>query len=130
MDISKVKYFIYRSLSLDDRDTIHVCKSIDDILKIDNYSKRCVATFGIIETEQGDVAFEVELTYYGDPYIWRKFMHIESFLKFHPYAKIHCHDKSSHVYIINLINKFKDYDWEVTEKFYTIDNENKTIKSE
>jgi hypothetical protein len=128
MDISKVKYFIYRSLSLDDKDTIHICKSIDDILRIDNWSKRCVGTFGIVETEHGDIAFEIELTYSGEPYVWKKFMHIESFLKFHPYAKIHCHDKSSHTYMIKLTDQFKDYGWEISQKFYIIDNENKTIK--
>lgn len=40
MDISKVKYFIYRALSMDDRHTIHVCKSIDEIMQIDKLSKK------------------------------------------------------------------------------------------
>lgn len=117
MDISKVKYFIYRSLSLDDKDTIHVCKSIDDILQIDKWSKKCVGTFGIIETEQGDVAFEIELTYAKEPYVYRKFMHIDSFLKFHSYAKIQCHDKSSLTYITKLTDQFKDYGWEISQTF-------------
>jgi hypothetical protein len=117
MDISKVKYFIYRSLSLDDRHTIHVCKSVDEIMKIDKYSKRCVGTFGIVETEQGDIAFEIELAYDGEPYVYRKFMHIDSFLKFYTYAKIHCHDKSSHTYMIKLTDQFKDYGWEISQKF-------------
>lgn len=117
--ITKVKYFIYRSLSLDDKDTIHVCKSIDDILQIDKWSKKCVATFGIIETEQGDIAFEIELTYDGEPYVWKKFMHIESFLKFHPYAKIHCHDESSYKYITKTTESFvhEGYDWEIIKKY-------------
>lgn len=117
MDISKVKYFIYRSLSMDDRHTIHVCKSIDEIMKIDKWSKKCVATFGILETEQGDIAFEIELTYEGEPYVYKKFMHIDSFLKFHPYSKIHCHDKSSHTYMIKHTDQFKDYGWEISKTF-------------
>ena len=118
MDISKVKYFIYRSLSMDDRYIIHVCKSIDEIMKIDKWSKKCVATFGIIETEQGDIAFEIELTYDGEPYVCKKFMHIDSFLKFHPYSKIKCHDKSSHTYMIKLTDKLgDDYGWEISQTF-------------
>lgn len=118
MDISKVKYFIYRALSLDDRHTIHVCKSIDDIMQIDKWSKRCLGTYGVIETEQGDIAFEIELTYDGEPYVWKKFMHIDSFLEFHPYSKIKCHDKSSLVYITKLTNKLDDYyGWEISQTF-------------
>lgn len=117
MDISKVKYFMYRSLSLDDRHTIHICKSIDEIMQIDKYSKRCLGTYGIIETEQGDIAFEIEKTYYDEPYVYRKFMHISSFLDFHPYSKIHCHDKSSYKYITKLTSKADDPCWEISQIF-------------
>lgn len=119
MDISKVKYFMYRSLSLDDRHIIHVCKSIDEIMSIDKWSKRCLGTYGIIETEQGDISFEIELTYDGEPYVWQKFMHIISFLKFHPYSKIYCYDESSYKYIIKTTESFihEWYDWEIIKKY-------------
>jgi hypothetical protein len=50
-------------------------------------------------TDAGDILFEVDKKYDDTYFIWHKFMHILSFLKFNNYATIVCLDESSYRYI-------------------------------
>ena len=93
MDINKVKLFVRRG-SLDH--TITFAKDLDSLKDIENYK---IGLFGIIETENGDILFEIDFKYDGEPFVWRRFMHINSFLGFNTYAERIFKDEYSKKYI-------------------------------
>ena len=47
-----------------------------------------IGVMAFLATEICEVLFKVEETYYGEPIIMERVMHIESFMRFHTYAKI------------------------------------------
>lgn len=89
--INKVKFFLHRDLW---NDAIYFSKDIGPLLNL--YDRDI---FGIIETEQGDVVFNIEFNCDNEPYVWKKFMHITSFLNFNNDLEMKFLDKSSENYI-------------------------------
>lgn len=93
MEISKAKLFVHKTPHTGE---LVFAKDLDTMREIvEDYE---IALFAILETEGGDILFKVEFTYSGKPYLdcW-KFMHIVSYLGFHPYCeKIYLDDFSEH----------------------------------
>ena len=52
-------------------------------------------------TEEGDVLFEIDFKYDGEPFVWRKFMHLKSFLRFYKHRKAKYLDSHSEKFITN-----------------------------
>lgn len=93
MDINQVKLFVRRG-SLDN--TITFAKDLESLQDIENYK---IGLFGIIETENGDILFQIDFKYDGEPFVWHRFMHINSFLGFNTYAERIFKDEYSKKYI-------------------------------
>lgn len=91
MDISQAKFFIKRVYK---DNKIYISREIESII-----GDSQISCFAIMPTSEGDILFEVDKKYNGEYFIWRKFMHILSFLKFNNYATIICLDESSYRYI-------------------------------
>lgn len=72
------KEFIYNELIKDRK--IYISKDLNKILEITN--GKTISVFAVVDTEAGEVLCEVDLTYSGEPFIWKRFMHKDSFLKF------------------------------------------------
>ena len=93
MDISKVKYFVHRDVLAD---TTIYAKDFETIQTIEDYD---IGLYGIIETEEGDVLFEIDWTYSGELFVWKKFMHLKSFLGFYKHRKVKYLDSQSEKFI-------------------------------
>lgn len=91
MEISQAKFFIKRVYQ---DNKIYISREIESIV-----GDLKIGCFAIMPTSEGDILFEVDKKYNGEYFIWRKFMHILSFLKFNNYATILCLDESSYRYI-------------------------------
>ena len=98
MDISKVKYFVHQDVLAD---TMIYAKCLETLQSIEDYD---IGLYGIIETSEGDVLFEIDYTYDGEPFVWKKFMHLKSFLGFYRYRKMRFLDTQSEKYIKNYID--------------------------
>jgi hypothetical protein len=91
MEISQAKFFIKRVYK---DNKIYIGRELESIIKDSK-----VGCFAIMPTDAGDILFEVDKKYDDTYFIWHKFMHILSFLKFNNYATIVCLDESSYRYI-------------------------------
>lgn len=84
MEIQFAKEFILRDLG---NDLIYITKSYDKFLELlekDEY----LTPFAVVDTERGLEVFDIDKTYDGEYFIWRRFMHKDSYLKFHNDNKI------------------------------------------
>lgn len=93
MDISKVKYFVHQDVLTD---TMIYAKDFETIQTIEDYD---IGLYGIIETEEGDVLFEIDWTYSGEPFVWKRFMHLRSFLCYYRHRKAKYLDSQSEKFI-------------------------------
>lgn len=93
MDISKVKYFVHQDVLAG---TMIYAKDFETIQTVEDYD---IGLYGIIETEEGYVLFEIDWKYSGEPFVWRKFMHLKSFLGFYKYRKAKYLDSQSEKFI-------------------------------
>ena len=93
MDISKVKYFVHHDVL---NSTMIYAKDLETIQTIEDYD---IGLYGVIETKEGDVLFEIDLTYSGELFVWKKFMHLKSFLGFYRYRKAKYLDSQSEKFI-------------------------------
>lgn len=93
MDISKVKYFVHHDVL---NYTMIYAKDFETIQTVENYD---IGLYGVIETEEGDVLFEIDWAYSGEPIILKKFMHLKSFLGFYKYRKAKYLDSQSEKFI-------------------------------
>lgn len=91
--MSEVKYYVH--VDWNDMSIVYA-KNIASIQSIENYD---ISLYGIIETIEGDVLFNIEWNYYGELIIMKKFMHLESFLKYSRFQKKRFLDKHSERYI-------------------------------
>lgn len=98
MDISKVKYFVHHDVIAD---TMIYAKRFETLETIEDFD---IGLYGIIETNEGDVLFEIDFRYSGEPFVWKKFMHLKSFLGFYKYRKMRFLDTQSEKYIKNYID--------------------------
>lgn len=61
-----------------------------------------IGLYGIIETEEGYVLYEIDLRYDGEPFVYRKFMHYDSFKRFYPHSKMVFLDSQAEKIIKNI----------------------------
>lgn len=97
MEISKVKYFAHQDVL---NDTIIWSRDIESLQDIDCYD---IGLYGVLETSEGDILFQIDFTYDGEPFVWRKFMHMDSYLKFYRNRPLKYLDKQSEKYIKDYI---------------------------
>lgn len=95
--MERIKYFVHHDVLCD---TMIYAKTLDDIRSLEYYD---IGLYGIRETDEGDVLFEIGLRYDGEPFVWRKFMHLKSFLRFYRYRKMRFLDTHSKKYIESYI---------------------------
>ena len=93
MDISKAKYFAHQD---ELNDTIIYAKHLETLASIYCYD---IGLYGIFETQEGDVLFQIDFKYDGEPFVWRKLMHLDSFLRFYKNQDKRFLDKQSEKYI-------------------------------
>lgn len=102
MDISKVKYFVHQDVL---NDTMIYAKHLETLESIDCYD---IGLYGIIETQEGDVLFQIDFRYDGEPFVWQKFMHLKSFLCFYKNRDNRFLDKQSEKYITDYIKVMEE----------------------
>ena len=101
MDISKVKYFVHQDVL---NDTMIYAKHLETLETIDCYD---IGLYGIIETQEGDVLFKIDFRYDGEPFVWQKFMHLKSFLRFYKHRDMRFLDSQSEKYITDYIKSME-----------------------
>ena len=101
MDTSKVKYFVHQDVL---NDTMIYAKRIETLESIDCYD---IGLYGIIETQEGDVLFQIDFRYDGEPFVWQKFMHLKSFLRFYKHRDMRFLDSQSEKYITDYIKSME-----------------------
>ena len=94
MDISRVKFFVHQDVLAD---TMIYAKDFETIETIEDFD---IGLYGIIETEEGYVLYEIDFKYDGEPFVWRRFMHLSSFLRFYRHRKAKYLDKHSEKFIL------------------------------
>ena len=99
MDLTKVKYFVHQDVM---DDCMIYAKRLEDLQSIDCYD---IGLYGIIETEEGYVLFEIDFKYSGEQFVWRKFMHLKSFLGFYRYRKMRFLDTHAEKFITEYIKQ-------------------------
>ena len=102
MDISKVKYFVHQDVL---NDTMIYAKHLETLETIDCYD---IGLYGIIETQEGDVLFQIDFRYDGEPFVWLKFMHLKSFLRFYKHRDMRFLDSQSEKYITDYIKSMEE----------------------
>lgn len=102
MNISKVKYFVHQDVL---NDTMIYAKHLESLESIDCYD---IGLYGIIETQEGDVLFQIDFNYDNEPFVWQKFMHLKSFLRFYKNRDNRFLDKQSEKYITDYIKSMED----------------------
>lgn len=91
--MDKVKYFVHHDCL---NDTMIYAKTLETMESIEDYD---IGLYGIKETKEGDVLFEIDFKYDGEPFVNRKFMHLRSFLRFYRYRKMKFLDSHSKKFI-------------------------------
>lgn len=101
----RVKYFVHQDVL---QDTMIYAKRFETIQEIEDYD---IGLYGIMETQEGDVLFEIDFKYDGEPFVWKRFMHLKSFLGFYRYRKMRFLDTQSEKYIKDYIeNNFTKHE--------------------
>lgn len=85
MDIANAKYFVCWDTF---ENTLYKTKNLQTLFDEVELARDYIRLMAVLDTEIGEVLFKVEETYYGEPIIMEKIMHIKSFMGFHTYAKI------------------------------------------
>lgn len=91
--MDRVKYYVHQDVF---SNTMIYAKSLETIQSIEDYD---IGLYGIIETTEGYVLHQIDLKYDGEPFVWRKFMHLKSFLGFYRYRKMSFLDSQSKKFI-------------------------------
>ena len=99
--MNRVKCFVHQDVL---NDTMIYAKRFETIQEIEDYD---IGLYGIVETQEGDVLFEIDFRYDGEPFIWRRFMHLKSFLGFYRYRKMKFLDNHSKNYIEKYIQELE-----------------------
>lgn len=80
MELEFAKEFIYRDM---DTQTIYIIHSVDQLREICPARKIRYSAWAVLDTERGMELFELDTTYLGELFLWRRFMHRDSFFGFH-----------------------------------------------
>ena len=99
--LDKVKYFVHQDVLAD---IMIYAKDFETIQSIEDYD---IGLYGIVETEEGDVLFKIDWTYSGEPFVWKRFMHLKSFLGFYGRCKMRFLDTKSEQYIKGYIQSLE-----------------------
>lgn len=99
--MDRVKCFVHQDVW---SDTMIYAKRFETIQEIEDYD---IGLYGIMETEEGYVLFEIDFKYSGEPFVWRKFMHLKSFLGFYRYRKMRFLDKQTESSLKNILNSYE-----------------------
>lgn len=100
--MNRVKCFVHQDVL---NDTMIYAKRFETIQEIEDYD---IGLYGIIETEEGYVLFEIDFKYDGEPFVWKRFMHLRSFLGFYRYRKMKFLDSQAEKFIKNYIESTYD----------------------
>ena len=71
--MERIKYFVHHDVL---SDTMIYAKRFETIQEIEDYD---IGLYGIMETEEGYVLYEIDFKYDGEPFVWKRFMHLKSF---------------------------------------------------
>lgn len=78
MELSQAKRFIYRDY---DNEILYISRDFWKLMDMtDNIASDILA---VCDTQVGEQAFEMDSNYSGEPFIYRRFMHMDSFMRFH-----------------------------------------------
>lgn len=91
--MNRVKCFVHQDVL---NNTMIYTKRFETIQTIEDYD---IGLYGIMETEEGDVLFEIDFKYSGEPFVWKRFMHLKSFLGFYRYRKMRFLDSQAEKFI-------------------------------
>lgn len=94
----RVKLFVHHDVM---SDTMVYAKDLETIQTIEDYD---IGLYGIIETKEGYVLFEIDFKYSGELFVYRKFMHLKSFLRFYRYRKMKFMDSHAKEFIEGYIH--------------------------
>lgn len=100
MDIGLVKYFVHIDTL---NGVLTITKDFSNLLDMEDYE---IGLYGVLSTDNGDTLFEIDFTYENQPFVWRRLMHINSFIGYYRYIKKIFLDKESEKYINNLIKEY------------------------
>ena len=109
MDIAKVKMFIHRECL---KNKIYFSRDIQTLFDKCKDAQDYIALWGLLDTENGGTLFEIDCSYAGEPIVMRRFMHIDSFMKFHNYAELIPFDASAEKLVKKYIDK-RDKLWKI-----------------
>lgn len=100
--MDRVKCFVHQDVL---NDTMIYAKRFETIQEIENYD---IGLYGIMETEEGYVLFEIDFKYSGEPFVCKRFMHLKSFLGFYRYRKMEFLDSQAEKFIKGYIESNYD----------------------
>lgn len=80
MDITKAKRFYYMDPMTD---KVYTAKNIQTLFDEIEDAKLLCGVFGLVDTAYGQILFDVDFNYDNEPCLVRKFMHIDSFVRFY-----------------------------------------------
>lgn len=99
IELSKVKCFAHQDVLAD---TMVYAKSLEIMQTIEDYD---IGLYGIIEVEDGDVLFQIDFKYDGEPFVWKRFMHADSFLRYYKHRKMKFLDAQAEKFIRQYVSK-------------------------
>lgn len=87
MDKEKAKAFLFDATHKHDGcKTLYKSKDLQKLIDMNNGD--LIFIYAIIETESGDTLMKMDWSYYGEPIIMGRFIHLDYFLKYHWNKKI------------------------------------------
>lgn len=98
--IEKVKCFVHHKVL---EDSMVYAKRLEDLEHIEHYD---IGLYGIIETDNGDNLFHIDFRYDGEPYVWKRFMHVKSFLGFYRHRGMEFMDSYSEKLIKSYLDEY------------------------
>lgn len=99
--MDRVKCFVHQDVW---SNTMIYAKRFETIQEIEDYY---IGLYGVVETPEGYILFEIDFKYNGEPFVWKRFMHLKSFLGFHKYRKMKFMGAKAEKFIKDCI---EDYD--------------------
>lgn len=83
MELSQAKRFIYKDY---DNNTLYISKDFWELM--DRANNIVSLILAVCDTPAGEQVFEMNTTYNDEHFIYRRFMHLDSFIKFNNDYKI------------------------------------------
>lgn len=80
MELCNAKRFLCRDAFLD---IVYEAKDLQTLLDEVELARKYIGLFGVFDTPIGEVLFEIDESYSHEPIVMHRFMHYDSFCKFH-----------------------------------------------